>query len=402
MLSRSLKSKGSLPWVRQGLPCIGRRYLADVVDVKNIPNENDKPFQVPISEKSFETYHFDPPPYYLETTKNQLKKLFQDMTTVRRMEMAADNLYKQQKIRGFCHLSTGQEAVAVGIEHAITKTDKLITAYRSHGFTLMRGGTIRSIIGELLGRQDGISYGKGGSMHMFCESFFGGNGIVGASVPLGTGIAFAQQYADRNNVTLNLYGDGAANQGQVHESFNLAKLWELPVIFGCENNQYGMGTSAERASAMTDYYKRGQYIPGLRVNGMDVLAVMAAVKHGKEYVTAGNGPLVYEYHTYRYAGHSVSDPGISYRTRDEVQSQRSNDPISNLKARMIEWGVFTEEEAKSIDKEVRQMVNKEVEAAEKMPEPEPSFDVLYQDIYVRGSEPHQRRGRTIDETIYQS
>lgn len=153
----------------------------------------------------------------------------------RRMELAADNLYKQRKIRGFCHLSTGQEAVAVGIEHGITKHDKLITAYRSHGFTLMRGGTIKSIIGELLGRRDGISYGKGGSMHMFCKSFFGGNGIVGANVPLGTGIAFAQQYNDAGNVTINLYGDGAANQGQVFESFNMAKLWNLPVIFGCES-----------------------------------------------------------------------------------------------------------------------------------------------------------------------
>lgn len=157
------------------------------------------------------------------------------MTLRRRMELAADGLYKDRKIRGFCHLSTGQEAVAVGIEHALTKQDKLITAYRSHGFTLMRGGTVKSIIGELLGRRDGISYGKGGSMHMFCESFFGGNGIVGASVPVGAGIAFAQQYNDANNVTIDLYGDGAANQGQVHEAFNMAKLWNLPVIFGCES-----------------------------------------------------------------------------------------------------------------------------------------------------------------------
>jgi pyruvate dehydrogenase E1 component alpha subunit len=149
--------------------------------------------------------------------------------------MSADNLYKQKKIRGFCHLSTGQEAVAVGIEHAITRDDPLITAYRSHGFTLMRGGTPRSIFGELLGRQDGISYGKGGSMHMFCPNFFGGNGIVGAHVPVGTGIAFAQKFSEKNNVTLDIYGDGAANQGQVHESFNMAKLWDLPVIYGCES-----------------------------------------------------------------------------------------------------------------------------------------------------------------------
>lgn len=338
------------------------------------------------------------------------------------MELAADNLYKQMKIRGFCHLSTGQEAVAVGTEHGITKDDKLITAYRSHGFTLMRGGTVKSIIGELLGRRDGISYGKGGSMHMFCESFFGGNGIVGTSVPLGAGIAFAQQYKDNCNVTINLYGDGAANQGQVHESFNLAKLWNLPVIFGCESklppcplpsmsvpctilmhlldNQYGMGTSVDRASAMTEYYKRGQYIPGLRINGMDVLAVLSAIRHGKQFVQAGNGPLVYEYHTYRYAGHSMSDPGIAYRSREELQSQRANDPISNLKERLIRWGVFSEEEAKAIDKDVRKNVNDAVAEAEKMPEPENNMDILFEDIYVRGSEPHQRRGRTVDETFY--
>ncbi|KAF7593495.1 pyruvate dehydrogenase e1 component [Aspergillus hancockii] len=331
----------------------------------------------------------------------ELKQLYHDMSMIRRMELAADSLYKEQKIRGFCHLSTGQEAVAVGIEHALTKDDKIITAYRSHGITLMRGGTVKSIIGELLGRRDGISHGKGGSIHMFCENFYGGNGIVGAHVPLGAGIAFAQQYNDVNNVTIDLYGDGAANQGQVHETFNMAKLWNLPVIFGCENNKYGMGTSVERSSAMTEYYKRGQYIPGLRVNGMDVLAVMSAVKYGKQYVQAGNGPLIYEYLTYRYAGHSVSDPGTSYRSRDEVKKERSNDPISNLKERLIKWGVLSEEDAKTIDKNVRSKVNDEVAEAEKMPAPENRPDILFEDIYARGSEPHQRRGRTIDETYYQ-
>lgn len=400
MLSRTLKLSKSLPLARPLFPCIGRRSFAQVSNVEDIPTEDDKPFKVPISEDSFETYQFDPPQYSLETTKSQLKQLYYDMTLIRRMELAADGLYKDRKIRGFCHLSTGQEAVAVGIEHGITKQDKLITAYRSHGFTLMRGGTIRSILGELLGRQGGISYGKGGSMHMFCESFFGGNGIVGASVPLGTGIAFAQQYEGNHNVTFNLYGDGAANQGQVHESYNMAKLWNLPVIFGCENNKYGMGTSVERASAMTEYYKRGQYIPGLRINAMDVLAVLAAVRHGKDYVTAGNGPLLYEYLTYRYAGHSMSDPGIAYRTREELQAQRANDPITNLRGRLIDWGVLTEDEAKQVDKDVRGLISNEVEEALKMPDPPATFDTLFQDIYVRGSEPRQRRGRTVDETIY--
>ncbi|KAL2856019.1 dehydrogenase E1 component-domain-containing protein [Aspergillus pseudoustus] len=403
MLSRTLRPKAvAFPSQPRGQLrySFHHRTFARVANIEDLPNEDDKPFSVPISDDSFETYNFDPPPFSLETTKRQLKQLYHDMTMVRRMETVADSLYKDRKIRGFCHLSTGQEAVAVGIEHAITRQDKLITAYRSHGFTLMRGGSVKSIIAELLGRQDGISFGKGGSMHMFCESFFGGNGIVGASVPVGAGIAFAQQYNDWQNVTINLFGDGAANQGQVHEAFNLAKLWSLPVIFGCENNKYGMGTSAERASAMTDYYKRGQYIPGLRVNGMDVLAVLSAVRHGKAYVQAGNGPLLYEYATYRFAGHSMSDPGTAYRSREELKTERENDPISSLRDKLINWDVFTEDQAKEIDRSVRQRIKEEVAEAEKSPEPELKADVLFQDIYVRGSEPNQRRGRTIDETYY--
>jgi len=254
------------------------------------------------------------------------------------MEMAADRLYKEKKIRGFCHLSTGQEAVAVGIEHGITKEDHLITAYRCHGFALMRGGTVKSIIGELLGRREGIAFGKGGSMHMFSTGFYGGNGIVGAQVPVGAGIAFANQYEGKDNVTLALYGDGASNQGQVFEAYNMAKLWKLPIIFGCESkknqrpllvksyantsqdNKYGMGTAANRSSALTDYYKRGQYIPGLKINGMDVLAVKSAVEYGKRWCSEGKGPLVYEYVTYRYGGHSMSDPGTTYRVRISVLS----------------------------------------------------------------------------------
>ncbi|KKY20106.1 putative pyruvate dehydrogenase e1 component alpha subunit [Phaeomoniella chlamydospora] len=368
---------------------------------ENIPSEDDAPFEVKLSDESFETYELDPPPYTLHTTKKELKKMYYDMVAIRRMEMAADRLYKEKKIRGFCHLSTGQEAVAVGIEHALEKEDHLITSYRCHGFALMRGGTVKSIIGELLGRRHGIAYGKGGSMHMFAKGFYGGNGIVGAQVPVGAGIAFANQYNDNKNTTICLYGDGASNQGQVFESFNMAKLWSLPVIFGCENNKYGMGTSAARSSALTEYYKRGQYIPGLKINGMDVLAVKAAVQYGKEWTASGKGPLVYEYVTYRYGGHSMSDPGTTYRTREEIQRMRStNDPIAGLKQKLLDWEVTTEDELKKIDKEARSKVDAEVEEAEKMDVPDATPEVLYEDIYVRGSEPRYLRGRTLDETFY--
>lgn len=197
--------------------------------------EDDKPFNVRLSDEAFETYELDPPSYDLSTTKKELKQMYWDMVAIRRMEMAADRLYKEKKIRGFCHLSTGQEAVAAGIEHAISRDDAVITAYRCHGFALMRGASVRSIIGELLGRRDGIAYGKGGSMHMFAKGFYGGNGIVGAQVPVGAGLGFAQQYMGTKHATVALYGDGASNQGQVFEAFNMAKLWKLPVLFGCES-----------------------------------------------------------------------------------------------------------------------------------------------------------------------
>ena len=317
------------------------------------------------------------------------------------MEMAADRLYKEKKIRGFCHLSTGQEAVATGIEHAITKEDDVITAYRCHGFAYMRGASVKSIIGELLGRREGIAYGKGGSMHMFTSGFYGGNGIVGAQVPVGAGLAFAHKYNGNKNVSVTLYGDGASNQGQVFEAFNMAKLWNLPVLFGCENNKYGMGTSANRSSALTDYYKRGQYIPGLKVNGMDVLAVKAAVAYAKEYAANGNGPLVLEYLTYRYGGHSMSDPGTTYRTREEIQRMRStNDPIAGLKTKLLEWEVISEEELKEVDKRARADVDAEVKEAEAMKPPTAEPKILFEDIYVRGSEPAWMRGRTVDETYY--
>ncbi|KAK6348310.1 alpha subunit of pyruvate dehydrogenase [Orbilia javanica] len=365
------------------------------------PEDPDKPFTVKLLSQSFDAFNIEPPSLDFVTTKNELISMYRDMAAVRRMEFAADRLYKERKIRGFCHLSVGQEAVAVGMEKAITPDDQVITSYRCHGFAYMRGASVKSIIAELLGRREGIAYGKGGSMHMFAKSFYGGNGIVGAQVPVGAGIGFAMKYLGRPNVTFALYGDGAANQGQVFEAFNMAKLWNIPVVFGCENNKYGMGTSAARSSALTEYHQRGQYIPGLKVNGMDVLAVKQACAWAKEYTTSGKGPLVMEFVTYRYGGHSMSDPGTSYRTREEVSWMRTNqDAIAGLRTRLVDWGVATEENLKELDKAVKDAVDPEVAAAEVAEAPETSRKVLFEDIYTRGSEPDWLRGRTVEETYY--
>jgi len=402
MFSRALRFSAPRAPLRQLAAARTVTTNAASAFASKVPESETESFQVTLSDESFETYELDPPPYTVDYTKKELKQMYKDMVTIRQMEMAADRLYKEKKIRGFCHLSTGQEAVAVGIENAITRQDDVITAYRCHGFALMRGGSVRSIIGELLGRREGIAYGKGGSMHMFAKGFYGGNGIVGAQVPVGTGLAFTHKYNDDGKASIILYGDGASNQGQVFESYNMAKLWKLPAIFGCENNKYGMGTSAARSSALTEYYKRGQYISGLKVNGMDVLAVKAAVQYAKEYAGAGNGPLVLEYVTYRYGGHSMSDPGTTYRSREEIQRMRStHDPIAGLKQKIMDWGVVkNEDELKAIDKEARAYVNEEVAIAEAMAEPEAVPKILFEDIYVRGTEPQFIRGRTPDENFY--
>lgn len=386
------------PVARQSL----RSVTTDAASSSHKPHESDEhTYSVSLSDQSFDMYELDPPSLDIKVTKPELLKMYEDMVTVRRLEMAADALYKAKKIRGFCHLSTGQEAIAVGMEKAITPDDSIITAYRCHGFTYMRGGSVKSIIAELLGRKEGISYGKGGSMHMFAKNFYGGNGIVGAQVPVGAGIAFAQKYREQKNSTFTLYGDGASNQGQVFEAYNMAKLWGLPCVFACENNKYGMGTAANRSSALTDYYKRGQYIPGIRVNGMDVLAVKTACEFAKEYTTSEGGrPLVMEFVTYRYGGHSMSDPGTTYRTREEIQQMRStNDPIAGLKAKILEWGVVEESELKDIDKAARAGVDEEVKAAEASPVPNNDMTTLFEDIYVKGSAPEFFRGRIVEETF---
>ncbi|XP_048043395.1 pyruvate dehydrogenase E1 subunit alpha 1a isoform X1 [Megalobrama amblycephala] len=333
------------------------------------------------------------PPLQAVLTREEGLQYYRTMQTMRRMELKADQLYKQKIIRGFCHLYDGQEACAVGIEGGINLSDHLITAYRAHGYTFTRGGTVREIMAELTGRRGGIAKGKGGSMHMYTKHFYGGNGIVGAQVPLGAGVALACKYQGKNELCVCLYGDGAANQGQIFETYNMASLWKLPCIFICENNKYGMGTSVERAAASTDYYKRGDFIPGLRVDGMDVLCVREATKFAADHCRSGKGPILMELQTYRYHGHSMSDPGVSYRTREEIQEVRSkSDPISLLKDRMLSNNMASVEELKEIDVEVR----KEIEDAAQFAttDPEPPLDDLCNHIFyndppleVRGTNP---------------
>ena len=284
----------------------------------------------------------------------------------------------------------------MGIEAAFGAKDQVITAYRCHGFALMRGGTVRSILAELLGKKTGVAQGKGGSMHMFAERFFGGNGIVGAQVPIGAGLAFAQKYIaeqstnkssfsndttnEHGGLSLALYGDGAANQGQVYEAFNMAALWKLPCVFICENNKYSMGTSVERSSANRVFYTRGDPIPGLKVNAMDILAVKQSIKFAQRWTREGRGPLVMEYDTYRYHGHSMSDPGTTYRTRQEISDVRTNrDPIKLLAAQMLKAGV-DQAQLDAIEERAKAQVEAEAEQALSDPLPTVEKD-LWTDIY---------------------
>ncbi|XP_078492692.1 pyruvate dehydrogenase E1 component subunit alpha, mitochondrial-like [Ciona intestinalis] len=316
----------------------------------------------------------------VQINKDDAISYYTKMQIIRRMELKADQLYKQKIIRGFCHLYDGQEACCAGIEASLTPKDDVITAYRAHGWAFIRGVPVCNILAELFGRKLGCAKGKGGSMHMYSKNFYGGNGIVGAQVPLGAGIAFAHKYRNSDTVTVACYGDGAANQGQIFESFNMSQLWKLPAIFVCENNRYGMGTSVERASASTDYFTRGDYIPGLRVDGMDVLAVREATRFAKEYAVK-EGPILMELVTYRYHGHSMSDPGTSYRTRDEVKEIRKNlDPIMSFRDKIISAGFVTKQDVATIDAEVKQHV--ENETAKALASTEPDFDQIASDIYV--------------------
>ena len=315
---------------------------------------------------------------------DELLHFYEQMVLIRRFEERAGQLYGLGLIGGFCHLYIGQEAVAVGIQSALNEGhDSVITGYRDHGHMLAYGIDPKVIMAELTGREAGISRGKGGSMHMFStkHKFYGGHGIVGAQVSLGAGLAFSHQYNNDGGLCVAYFGDGAANQGQVYESFNMAALWKLPIIFVVENNQYAMGTAVKRSSAETHFHKRGAAftIPGMNVNGNDVLEVRAAANLAVEYVRAGNGPVLMELNTYRYRGHSMSDPA-KYRSREEVQDMRDHhDPIEGAKAELIKRGV-AEEKLKEIDKKIRQIVTESADFAESSPEPE--LHELYTDVLV--------------------
>ena len=317
--------------------------------------------------------------------RDLLLTYYRDMLLIRRFEEKAGQLYGMGLIGGFCHLYIGQEAVAVGVQHALQAGDSVITAYRDHGHMLATGMDPRRVMAELTGRVTGYSKGKGGSMHMFARDkrFYGGHGIVGACVPLGTGIAFAHKYREDGGVCITYLGDGAVNQGQVYEAFNMAALWKLPVVYVIENNKYGMGTSVERASASTELYRRGEAygIPGRPIDGMDVLAVRDAAEQAVGHART-NGPIVLEALTYRYRGHSMSDPA-KYRSRQEVQEVRTErDPIDRLRKTMLDGGLAGEETFKAIDKEIRAIVNEAASFAQDSPEPGP--DELYKDVYLNG------------------
>ncbi|WP_376872498.1 pyruvate dehydrogenase (acetyl-transferring) E1 component subunit alpha [Albirhodobacter sp. R86504] len=317
-------------------------------------------------------------------SKDELLTYYREMLLIRRFEEKAGQLYGMGLIGGFCHLYIGQEAVVVGLEAATKEGDKRITSYRDHGHMLACGMDPKGVMAELTGREGGLSKGKGGSMHMFSKEkhFYGGHGIVGAQVPLGAGLAFADKYSGNDNVTFAYFGDGAANQGQIYETFNMAALWKLPVIFVIENNQYAMGTSQKRSTSTPELYTRGTAfgIPGEAVDGMDVLAVKAASEKAVAHCRAGEGPYILEIKTYRYRGHSMSDPA-KYRTREEVQKMRDErDPIEQVRDLLLTGKHASDEDLKAIDKEIKAIVNEAADFSKESPEP--ALEELWTDIYA--------------------
>ena len=314
----------------------------------------------------------------------ELLDFYREMLLIRRFEEKAGQLYGMGQIGGFCHLYIGQEAVVVGLEATAKEGDQRVTSYRDHGHMIACGMDPKGVMAELTGRVDGYSKGKGGSMHMFSaeKNFFGGHGIVGAQVPIGAGLAFANRYRGNDNVSFTYFGDGAANQGQVYETFNMASLWHLPVVFVIENNRYAMGTAMQRSTSTPDIYTRGQAfgIPGEAVDGMDVLAVKEAGLRAVAHCRAGKGPYILEMKTYRYRGHYMSDPA-KYRTREEVQKVREEkDPIDHVRDLLLSGKHAGEDALKAIDKEIKKIVNDAAAFATDSPEPDPAE--LWTDIYA--------------------
>ncbi len=359
-------------------PASEAAVIAQVIDAETIAGEDEAVFAL----RSLQQAHANNRQY--EASDAELLQFYEQMVLIRRFEERAGQLYGLGLIGGFCHLYIGQEAVAVGVQSALKSGhDSVITGYRDHGHMLAYGIDPKVIMAELTGRGAGISHGKGGSMHMFSteHKFYGGHGIVGAQVPLGAGLAFGHKYRGDGGVCIAYFGDGAANQGQVYETFNMAALWKLPIIFVVENNGYAMGTAVSRGSAETHFYRRGTAfrIPGMDVNGMDVLEVRQATEVALDFVRAGNGPVLMELKTYRYRGHSMSDPA-KYRTREEVQDMRDHhDPIEAAKQELLKRGV-SEDKMKEIDKSIRAVVAAAADFAENSPEPAPAE--LYTDVLV--------------------
>src|SRR5713226_4544231 len=361
---------------RPAISAIGRTAAATIPRPsprREMAVASNRPAAQPAAAREASAEH---PAQVAEFSKEQELAALRQMLLIRRFEEKAGQLYGMGLIGGFCHLYIGQEAVVVGMQMTIKDGDGVITGYRDHGHMLACGMDPKGVMAELTGRRGGYSKGKGGSMHMFSveKGFYGGHGIVGAQVPLGTGLAFANRYRQNDNVSLTYFGDGAANQGQVYESFNMAELWKLPVVYVIENNRYAMGTSISRSSAQPDLHKRGESfgIPGEQVDGMDVRAVKAAGERAVQWCRSGQGPIILEMLTYRYRGHSMSDPA-KYRTREEVERVRTEqDPIEQVRARLLKNKLASEEELKKIDAGVREVINEASEFATNDPEPDPS------------------------------
>lgn len=363
---------------------------------KTIPLKPQVPFKLHTAGRT----DLAPLPTTATYDPEQMKEGLALMFRIRRMESLCDQSYKLKKIRGFCHLYIGQEAIPTGMGNILNFKDPIVTGYRDHGWYISRGGSPVDVFAEMFGKQTGCSKGKGGSMHMYLtkNGFYGGNGIVGAQVALGAGLGWRYALENRekpSNVAVAFYGDGAANQGQVYESMNFAALQRAPVIFAVENNQFGMGTSKSRASYQPEFYRRGDYLPGIKIDGMDVLAVQEGTRWAKEYCLSGKGPCVIEFDSYRYMGHSMSDPDSMYRTKNDIQAVKNErDCIRKMKEFMVAEKIMTEDEMTAMEKAIKKEVDADLQAAQKAPKTD--MKELFSDIYTGEQFPH----RTCQGTVY--